>query len=133
MGYYSDSSLNIESNRCNEDSITSFIPIRSYEYISIGDDCYKNVHIFMIDGLYNLKSLKIGKNSFSNEDDSQGDDSSRSFHISNCIELESVEIGSYSFVDYGELFELKNLPHLNSIELGNYAFQYSLSTIISSI
>ena len=36
----------------------------------------------------------------------------------NCAELESIEIGSYSFSDYGGGFELKNLPKLSTIKIG---------------
>ena len=86
---------------------------------------------FVIDGLNELKSLKIGNNSFSKKDDS-----SRSFDISNCIELESIEIGRYSFSNYGE-FELKNLPKLSTIKIGeigsdSHNFYYS-SFVIKGI
>ena len=42
----------------------------------------------------------------------------RSFCILNCIELESIEIGEYSFSDYGGEFELNNLPKLSTIKIG---------------
>ena len=133
MGYYSDSSLIIESNHCNEDSISLFIPIRSYEYIDIGGNCFMYVNKFVVDGLNELKSLKIGWSSFTNRKDSR-DDSFRSFSILNCGELESIEIGSYSFSDYGGLFEFKNLPKLSTIKIGeigvnSYNFFYSSSEI----
>ena len=70
----------------------------------------------MIDGLNELNSLIIGDNSFTTFGGSN--DSSRSFSILNCIKLESIEIGSYSFVYYGGLFELKNLPKLSTIKIG---------------
>ena len=133
MGYYSNSSLIIESNHCNEDSISLFIPIRSYEYIDIGGNCFMYVNEFVVDGLNELKSLKIGWSSFTNRKDSR-DDSFRSFSILNCGELESIEIGSYSFSDYGGLFELRNLPKLSTIKIGeigvnSYNFFYSSSEI----
>ena len=65
-----------------------------------------------------MKSLKIGNNSFTKKKNSYGDDSSRSFGILNCNELESIDIGRYSFSDYGGLFELKNLPKLSTIKIG---------------
>ena len=40
------------------------------------------------------------------------------FHILNCESLESIQIGEYSFSDYGGEFELKNLPQLQSIQIG---------------
>ena len=83
-----------------------------------------------------MKSLKIGSNSFTKEN-SWRNDSSRSFGILNCIELESIEIGEYSFSDYGGGFELKNLPKLSTIKIGeigsnSYNFRYS-SFVIKGI
>ena len=43
----------------------------------------------------------------------------RSFHILNCDELKSIEIGSFSYCDYSGEFELNNLPKLESIKIGN--------------
>ena len=96
----------------------SLIKLNTIESIEIGDNCFENVELFNIDGLNELKSLKIGINSFTKEKDSWGSDSYRSFGILNCIELESIEIGEYSFSDYGGGFELKNLPKLSSIKIG---------------
>ena len=42
----------------------------------------------------------------------------RSFHILNCNELKSIEIGLFSFSDYCGSFELINLPKLESIKIG---------------
>ena len=40
---------------------------------------------------------------------------SKSFHILNCESLESIQIGAFSFSDFGDGFELMNLPQLHSI------------------
>ena len=96
----------------------------SLEELIIGNDCFENVDLFKIDGLNELKSLKIGMNSFthlkSNDrwDNDKANNPNRSFSILNCIELESMEIGEYSFSDYGGGFELKNLPKLSTIKIG---------------
>ena len=79
-----------------------------------------------MDGLNQLKSLKIGINSFTQVKETEWDDDweeaydkasnqSKSFHILNCKSLESIEIGQCSFADFGGEFELKNLPSLQSI------------------
>ena len=73
---------------------------------------------FKIDGLNRLKSLKIGKNSFTQKKNSYGNDQSKSFHILNCESLKSIQIGEYSFSDFAGVFELKNLPQLQSIQIG---------------
>ena len=55
---------------------------------------------------------------------------SKSFYVLNCELLESIQIGQYSFSDFGGEFELKNLPQLQSIQIGNignvsFNFYYS--------
>ena len=88
------------------------------ESIEIGDECFGSVKTFKIDGLKRLKTIKIGKNSFTQEKNDEGNDESKSFHILNCESLESIQIGQYSFSDFGGEFELKNLPQLQSIQIG---------------
>ena len=105
---------------CNDIGYTMFDFSRFtlVESIEIGDDCFGSVETFQIDGLNRLKSLKIGYNSFTQKRNRSGDDKSKSFHILNCESLESIEIGEYSFSDFGGEFELKNLPQLQSIQIG---------------
>ena len=99
------------------------------ESIEIGDDCFGSVQTFQIDGLNRLKTIKIGNNSFTQvkQDDWDNDwseawnranNQSKSFHILNCESLESIQIGEWSFSDFGGEFELKNLPQLQSIHIG---------------
>ena len=116
---------------CNDSSITSidFSLFTSLESLEIGDDCYCSVETFRLDGFRQLKSLKIGKNSFTKLKECIKEsfdsitvrmtcDKSKSFHILNCESLESIQIGKYSFSDYAGEFELKNLPQLQSIQIG---------------
>lgn len=104
--------------------------------INIGDECFTEAKEFIIYDLQNLQSLKIGSNSFTMFKNGFGNDVSKSFHIINCESLKSIEIGEYSFSDYGGQFELKNLSQLQSIQIGHinsnsYNF-YSSSFIIQS-
>ena len=110
--------LIISSNSCNELSELNLNKYRYLKSIEIGNDCFMNVGTFKIDGLNELKSLKIGISSFTYVKNNYGDDSSRSFSILNCDELESIEIGEYSFSDYAGEFELRNLPKLVTIKIG---------------
>ena len=103
--------------------------LTSLEFIEIGNDCFGSVQTFKIDGLNRLKSVKIGKYSFTQKKNSWGDDESKSFHILNCESLESIQIGESSFSDFAGEFELKNLPQLQSIQIGtvesrSYNFYY---------
>ena len=124
--------LVISNNLCNDytASIIDFTHYTNLESVEIGDSNFQHVSEFVIDGFDELKSLKIGENSFTRSINSYGDDTSRSFSILNCIKLESIEIGIYSFSDYGGEFELKNLPKLSTIIIGeigvgSYNFYYS--------
>ena len=120
-------SINIPDYSVNMVDYTTFNFSRFtlLEELIIGNDCFENVNEFKIDGLNHLKSLKIGDKSFTKEEfsiawelDDEGNNPNRSFHILNCIELKSIEIGRYSFSDYGGGFELLNLPKLSTIKIG---------------
>ena len=99
-----------------------------------------NSKAFKINGLTRLKSIRIGDHSFipplslknyhaplsrraldslntlNSLRSSVG--KTKSFHIVNCYNLESIEIGEYSFANFAGIFELKNLPNLQTIKIG---------------
>ena len=103
------------------------------ESIEIGDDCFESVRTFQIDGLTRLKIINIGNNSFTQSKNSYGNEVYKSFHILNCESLESIQIGRYSFGDFGGEFELKNLPQLQSIQIGtmgNNSFNFYHSSFV---
>ena len=99
-----------------------------------------NVKAFKIDGLTRLKSIRIGDHSFippsslknyhaplsrraldslntlNSLRSSVG--KTKSFHVENCYNLQSIEIGEYSFANFAGIFELKNLPNLQTIKIG---------------
>ena len=121
--------LTISSNCCNDLNVLDLNRFKWLRSIEIGNDCFESVQTFKIDGLNRLKTIKIGNNSFTqlkkaewkNMDNSESVDrflQSKSFHILNCESLESIQIGEWSFSDFGGEFELKNLPQLQSIQIG---------------
>ena len=125
-------SVIFSNNSCNDIDYTifDFSRFNQVESIEIGNDCFGSVKTFKIDGLNRLKTIKIGNNSFTHKKNDYGNDKSKSFHILNCESLESIQIGEYSFSDFGGEFELKNLPQLQSIQIGSigrssYNFYYS--------
>ena len=80
-----------------------------------------------------MQSLKIGDNSFTQVklndfvNDSDGSlskcrNESKSFHILNCESLKMIEIGQFSFADFGSEFELRNLDNLESIKIGEIGY-----------
>ena len=125
-------SIIIPNWTCNDIDYTifDFSRFSIVESIEIGNDCFESVKTFEIEGLNRLKTIKIGINSFTQNKNGGGNDKSKSFHILNCELLRSIQIGEYSFGDFGGEFELKNLPQLQSIQIGtigsdSYNFWYS--------
>ena len=110
--------LTISSNCCNDLNALNLNRFEWLQSIEIGDECFGSVQTFKIEGLNRLKTIKIGYNSFTQKKNGRGQDKSKSFHILNCESLESIQIGEYSFSDFGGEFELKNLPQLQSIQIG---------------
>ena len=92
----------------------------SFESLDIGNECFSNIGYFELDGLNALKSLRIGQNSFTLNKNDKGDNENRSFHITNCASIESIDIGKFSFSDYAGDFELKELNSLETIRIGTY-------------
>ena len=115
---FETTSFQIPSNSFSAMSELDFTKFAQLSSIEINDYCFASVKVFKIDGLPQLKSLKIGKNSFTNSRDLDKGDESKSFHILNCESLESIEIGESSFSEFAGSFELVNLPSLQSIIIG---------------
>ena len=142
--------LMISSNCCNDLNALDLNRFKWLRSIEISNECFGSVQTFKIDGLNRLKTIKIGNNSFThvkqewfrsyhNDDEwnSKVNNQSKSFHILNCESLKSIQIGEYSFSDFGGDFELKNLPQLQSIQIGaigsdSYNF-YCSSFVIGGI
>ena len=113
--------LTISSNCCNDLNALDLNRFECLRSIEIGDYCFGSVKTFKIDGLNRLKTIKIGKNSFTQEKNGAGNDESpQSFHILNCESLESIQIGENSFPHFDGEFCLKNLPQLQSIQIGTF-------------
>ena len=89
--------------------------------IVIGDECFRKVRVFELDGLGELESVVIGQKSFRIGSSKRSDGS---YRIVNCPKLKSIQIGQYSFNDYHS-FELNNLPSLQSIDMGYGCFYYA--------
>ena len=117
--------LVISSNCCNDVLQLSLFSYQLLQSVSIGDDCFGSVKTFRIEGLNRLKTIKIGSNSFTQSDNSIRNNITKSFHVLNCGSLESIEISTGSFSDFGGEFELKNLPYLYSISIGKSNYYYS--------
>ena len=112
----------------NDLSVFDVDCLKGIERVEIGNDCFEKVNRFVIDGLNELKSMKIGKNSFNFYDTRCGSNCV----IMNCDQLSEIHIGFQSFYWY-ESFELKNLPSLISIQLDDKAFCKCYSVVFESM
>ena len=126
-------SLILPNWSCNDVNYTIFDISRFtlLESLEIGNDSFGSIESFLINDLPKLRNLKIGSNSFTkvkaidwvddvNKALEAARNESKSFHILNCESLESIEIGAYSFSDFGGEFELSNLKSLKSIKIGSF-------------
>ena len=116
-------SLILPNWSCNDVNYTIFDISRFtlLESLEIGDDSFGSIESFLINDLPKLRNLKIGSNSFTKSKVYKiSRNESKSFHILNCESLESIEIGDYSFLDFGGEFELSNLISLKSIKIGSF-------------
>ena len=111
--------LVIPSNCCNEAgwSVLDVSELKCLKSIEIGDECFEYVKEVKLIGLNQLESVVIGKNSFTKNKDSDGNDSSRHFYLKNCWRLRELKIGCYSFSDY-TICEIENVDRLEVIEMG---------------
>ena len=109
----------IASNCCNDSELSvldlsRFVNLRE---LKVGDKCFENVNEVKLIGLNQLKSIVIGKNSFTKENDWIQPDPNSHFYLKNCERLRELKMGHHSFMDYS-VCEIENVPSLEVIEMG---------------
>ena len=102
---YSESIVIPDNSFTNVESFILHSFFYSLANIVIGDECFGMVRVFELDGLGELESVVIGKESFRIRDGIRSDGS---YRIVNCPKLKSIETGAYSFADY-HMFSLTGL------------------------
>ena len=105
----------------NSFTVLNFTRFLFLKRIEIGDNCFRYVREFVIDGLKSLESVKIGIDCFRIDWKERDDGICR---ITNCPNLRQLEIGDDSFYDF-KSFELSNVNSLQSIKFGNRCFDYA--------
>ena len=113
----------VSSDSLNGESFTTmdFSTFTSLRMIEIGDECGMYVTSVKITGLSSLKSVRIGKNSFTKN---KGDYSSESnaigvFQLKDCPKVKSLQIGLFSFSSYKQC-RIANVGALESIKMGEW-------------
>ena len=102
------------NGRVKEVDLSSYVSLRVFE---VGDECFEYVKEVKLIGLNQLERVVIGKNCFTKEKNSYGNDPNHHFYLKNCKKLRELKIGCYSFSDYS-VCEIENLPSLEVIEMG---------------
>ena len=115
-----------------------FVPsyyMHSLKRIVIGNECFGKVRVFELNGLDELESVVIGKESFTYVKTKEIWNSKRtdgSYRVVDCPKLKSIQIGKESFLDYHS-FELNNLPSLQSIDIGGWCFRWAPSFSLTGL
>ena len=86
--------------------------------LKIGGFAFMYVNELKLDGLKELESVEIGKNSFTHCKGGNDNDPNRHFYLKNCPKIRSLKIGRFSFLDYSVCM-IENVPSLEVIELGD--------------
>ena len=102
--------------------------LKGIETLEIGDDCFKKVSVFVLEGLHDLRSVSIGINSFYlNKKNRNGS----KCVIRSCDCLREITIGLNSFYCYESLV-LKDLPSLLFTNLWPVSFPWCSSVVFES-
>ena len=112
--------IEVSNGCCNEEGLKEldlrgFVNLRE---LKVGNECFENVNEVKLIELSSLKSVEIGRNSFTKEKNSWGNDPNRHFYLKNCPKLKSLKMDRYSFSDYS-VCEIENMDALEVIEMGD--------------
>ena len=94
------------------------------ETLRIGDYAFEYVDELKSIGLSELKSVTIGKNSFTHHKNGYGQDPNRHFYLKNCPKLKSLSLGRYSFSDYS-VVEIENCALEVIVICSTYEWSYN--------
>ena len=112
------------------ETTTIYIPAYEFQYndflnlnqykkvieIRIEEYNFCNANRFKLDEIDTLEELEIGRNCFFNSNISN--QLNYTFSITDCCNLRSIIIGSFSFKLFGSEFRLSNLPSLEILKIG---------------
>lgn len=107
---------------CNRMSELNFSWLSELKSLSFGDRCFENISTFKLNGLNQLRRVRIGNFCFTppitQPNVSPTPSLTTAFQITNCPMLRVVEIGVHSFREYAGDFEVSNLPRLEELRIG---------------
>ena len=118
--------LSVINGCCNEEGLKE-LDLRGFanlRELKVGNKCFEYVNEVKLIELSSLKSVEIGRSSFTKETYGGDKDPNGHFYLKNCPKLKSLKMGRYSFSDYN-VFEIENVDALEVIEMGGFAFYYA--------
>ena len=124
--------VNKKSYNTPEFNLIMISNLPKLKQVVIGNSCFKNTTRFIVEGLNELESLKIGKWCFTSEKHENGilvSTKGSECQIISCPKLRKITIGSSSFTDYVKI-ELKKLPSLLSLFIGCDSFLWVKSFVL---
>ena len=107
-------------NNCANDAGFTVLDLTRFTYLTVftvGDESLMYVNELKLIGFQVLRGVKIGKNSFTKSKNGYGNDANRHFYLKDCPRVELLNVGRYSFSDYG-VCQIDNVPSLEVIEMG---------------
>ena len=112
--------LRVIGGCCNEEGLKEldlrgFVNLRE---LKVGNKCFENVNEVKLIELSSLKSVEIGRSSFTKKTYGGDNDSTRHFYLKDCPKLKSLKMGRFSFSDY-TVIEIENVDALETIEMGD--------------
>lgn len=119
--------LGIESYR--HFSVDSFQlpPLHYLRHLIIGNESIHCADSFCVEGLIELKELRIGDNNCRKQLQTMA-----VCRICNCSKLQSISIGRLSFSSFTH-FEMHNLPSLQSLILDDYCFTKCSQLVLTGL
>ena len=112
-----------DGSQLSEGGSFSLNGFQSLRTLDSGKESFSSADSLILQNLGRLESIQIGENAFTNSKNSYGN-RNRRFQVMNCSSLHTLELGRYSFSDYGT-FELGNLPNLTRIVIGLPSASYN--------
>ena len=113
--------LVVKNNSCNgkEWKSLDLSLLSKLRKLTVGDECFNEVETVKLNGLKELESVVVGRESFGLENETV-----TSFEMKDCEKLKELIIGERSFNIFGK-FSLKNTPSMERIIMKEANFYWA--------
>ena len=114
-------SLIVPDDQCNGENfkLLDLSKLKNLATLVVGDRCFRYVQKVNIRNLKQLKTVTIGKESFTLNREWYGQNPDFRLVLKNCPSLTHLSIGDHSFLEYTTC-DLAQLPSLEIVEMGDF-------------